>query len=122
MSRALIAFSVAHGGVRLRVRLLPTDREVDREYRGGRPRRDGLYVHAFFQPTKSQSARHGGTIVLAANGRLTELVPHEVTHAVLHALAQRIGRLLENDEPIATAVGILTARILARIERLGYAP
>lgn len=117
MTRALASFSVSHAGLRLRVRLLPTDRDVDREYRGGRPRRDGLYIHAYFSPTKSQRARHGGTIVLAGNGRLKELVPHEVTHAVMHKLG---GGVLADDEPLATAVGILTARILGRIERIGY--
>lgn len=115
MSRALETFTVSHAGIRLRVRLLPSHVEVEREFRDGRRRRDGLYVHAYFAPTKSQSARHGGTIALAGNGRLKELVPHEVTHAVLHKLGGG------DEEPIATAVGILTARILTRIERLGYA-
>lgn len=117
MTRALAAFSVAHAGLRLRVRLLPTDRDVDREYRGGRPRRDGLYIHAYFAPTKSQRARYGGTIALPANGRLAELVPHEVVHAVMHKLG---GGVLQDDEPLATAVGILAASILGRLDRLGY--
>lgn len=117
MSRALAAFTVTHAGLRLRVRLLPSHREVEHEFRDGRRRRDGLCIHAYFAPAKSQRARHGGTIALAGNGRLKELVPHEVTHAVLH----RLGGGMQDDEPIATAVGILTARILTRIERLGYA-
>lgn len=118
MTRALAAFTVTHAGLRLRVRLMSSHVEVERAYRAGRRRRDGLFIHAFFAPTKSQSARHGGTIVLAGNGRLKELVPHEVTHAVMHKLG---GGVHNDDEPIATAVGILTARILTRIERLGYA-
>lgn len=115
MSRALESFTVSHAGLRLRVRLMSSHVEVERAYRAGRRRRDGLFIHAYFAPTKSQSARHGGTVVLAGNGRLKELVPHEVTHAVLHKLGGG------DEEPIATAVGILTARILTRIERLGYA-
>lgn len=117
MSRALAVFSVAAGGLRLRVRLLPTSRDVDREYRGGRPRRGGGHVHAYFERSKSQSARHGGTIVLAGNGRLPELVPHEVAHAVIG----RLGAVrAADDERAATLIGLLSARILARIERRGY--
>lgn len=117
MSRALETFTVSHAGLRLRVRLLPSHREVEREFHAGRRRRDGRFIHAYFAPTKSQSARHGGAIVLAGNGRLQELVPHEVTHAVMHRLG---AAHCTDDEPLATAVGILTARILGRLDRLGY--
>jgi hypothetical protein len=111
MIRALATFSVAHGGVRLRVRLLPTVAAVDAQYRDGRRRRAGQVVHAYFQPSASAAARHHGTIVLGMDGQLDELVPHEVTHAVIHYLR---GVSANDDELAATAVGILSARIFSR--------
>ena len=117
MTRALANFSVRHGALRLRVRVLPTVRTVDAEYRAGRRRRGGKWVHAFFLPTFSPSASYDGTIVLPADGRLVELVPHEVVHAVMHHLG---GVHCTGDEPLATAVGLLSARIFSRLERLGY--
>jgi len=115
---ALQTFSVRHGRLRLRVRVLRSHVEVGREFRAGSRRMAGLFIHGYFQPTKSRSARHAGTIVLAGNARLEELVPHEVTHAVMHRLVAVECSL---DERLATAVGILSARIMTRLRRLGVA-
>lgn len=117
MTRPLESFAVSHRGLRLRVRLYASTRDVDRKYRNGRCRRGGLQVHAFFAPTKCRGARHGGVVALGANGRLEELIPHEVTHAVMHKLGTVT---YADDERLASAVGVLTARIIARIRRLGY--
>jgi len=99
------------------VRLLPTILDVDREYRAGRRRRDGLHVNAYFMPTNSEKACHLGTIALPIDGRLVELVPHEVVHAVMHRLG---GVHCSDDEMLATTVGTLTSRIHSRIDRLGF--
>jgi hypothetical protein len=112
---ALMIFTVAFAGIRLKVRLLSTIAEVHREYRGAIKTRirDGKIVHAFFQPTTSPAAQYIGTIVLPVDGRLDELIPHEVTHACLHKF---VGVHRTDDEMLATAVGILSARIRRRIE------
>jgi len=118
--RPLESFSVSHRGLRLRVRLYASTRQVDRIYSGGGRRRGGggMETHAFYLGSKSQRARHGGTIALPGNGRLIELVPHEVTHAVM----DRLGEVRsEDDERLAYAVGVLSARIIARLRRKGYA-
>lgn len=116
MTRAVATFTVAAQGIRVRVRLLATWREVDAEYRGtSRPRRDGKCVPAFFAPAGAGAAS-AGTIVLSADGRHDDLVPHEVTHAVVWGLA---GVHVNDDERAATAIGLLTARIHARIRGLG---
>lgn len=115
MSRAVADFSVSHNRMKLRVRVLPTVADVDAAYRGGRRRCDGKIVNAYFEPSMQ---RHGsvGTIVLPADGSLAELVPHEVVHAVMH----RIGGVhCSADELLATAVGILSARIFRRCAQLG---
>lgn len=115
-ARAIARFTVAYGRLRLRVRLLPTIADVDAEYRSGQRRRNGEIVHAFFAPANSATAAHIGTIVLPANGRLAELVPHESTHAAMH----RIGGVhCTADERLATTVGLLSARIFAGLKRRG---
>lgn len=116
--RALASFTVAALGIRVRVRILPTTRDVDSAYReSSRPRRDGLCTPAFFQHA-GLGAKTAGTIVLSANGALDDLVPHEVTHAVVHACK---GIHMDDDERAATAIGLLTARIHARIRKSGVA-
>ena len=105
-ARALRVFRVAHAGICLRVRLLPTTAAVDQEYREGKRRRGPHQVRAFFRSSPSGSVL--GTIVLGLDGRLEEEIPHEVFHAVLHH--QRMVHA-ENDEPAAYAVGILSAKI-----------
>jgi len=111
---ALMIFAVSHAGIRLRVRLLPTVRDVHREYSAVGKCRRGKMVHAFFQPTGAPNRKYNGTIVLPSNGRLAELIPHEVTHAVLDKIG---GVHCSDDESCATAIGVLSARIARKIGR-----
>lgn len=115
-------FTVKHGGIQLKVTLRDTVREVHQAFQafnGGMRRRDGRIVHAFFWQTQSAKAKHLGGIVLPmAGGDLRELVPHEVAHAVI---AHHGGVLPHDDEAAATAIGMLSARILKRIEQIGAA-
>ncbi|SAI74594.1 Uncharacterised protein [Bordetella ansorpii] len=110
-TRTRFAFTVAHAGISLRVRLLPGVADVDREYRAGRRRRDRQTVHGYFQPSASATARHQGVIVLGMDSNLDEIVPHEVVHAVVHCLR---GVSATHDEGAATAVGVLSAQIFSR--------
>lgn len=117
MSRAVAVFTVALRGLKLRVRVLPTEADVDVECRRyeGRRQRGAPKADAFFAPALKLCGV-AGTIVLPASGRITELVPHEVVHAVMH----RIGGVhCTSDERLATDVGLLTARILRQIARRG---
>lgn len=114
MTRALACFTVAYGAVRVRVRLLPRIADVDAEFHAGRRRLRGQICHAFFTPGAS-GLKPVGTIVLPADGRLEELVPHEVTHAVMYRLG---GVHCSDDERLATAVGRLSARILEHTRRI----
>lgn len=115
-SKRATTFTVSHGTIRIRVRVLDTVRDVHRAYQsypGGRAR-PGKIVHAFFRETIA--GKHIGTVFLPKKGRHYELVPHEVSHAVI--LAQG-GVLPRDDEAHCTAVGILCARIFRRIEQIG---
>jgi hypothetical protein len=105
-------FTVDHKHIRLQVVVLPSVADVDARYRKGRRRRDGQDIHAFFLPTNACRALHHGKVVLPADGNLDELVPHEVTHAVIHCLR---GVSASDDEFAATAVGMLCAQIFKRI-------
>lgn len=113
-------FAVNHGKIRIKVKLLPGVDDVHRAYTGGVsvPRRSGAkIVHGFFNA--NTPAKHVGTIVLPmTGGNLKELVPHEVTHAVIHHLN---GVLSQDDELCATAVGVLSARIFKHLEKTGWA-
>ena len=112
-ARALATFTVRHGTLCLKVRVLPSIRDVHLEYiKGGKQRANGKTIHAFFEPTTHPIAKHVGTVVLPLNGRLEELIPHEVTHAVIHALG---GVLSHDDEACCTAVGVLSARIARKV-------
>lgn len=116
-ARAVAVFTVALRGLRLRVRLLPSEADVNAECRHyeRRSQRGAPIAVAFFAPALKLCGV-AGTIVLPATGRLTELVPHEVVHAVMH----RIGGVhCTGDERLATDVGLLTARILRQIARRG---
>lgn len=116
--KALKLFTVSHGGIRVKVRLLPTVADVHREHQAiARRCHDGNNVCAFFMPAQRVS-RHVGTIVLPLQGKLRELVPHEVTHAVIHALN---GVLSHDDEACCTAIGRISARIFRHIEQVGVA-
>lgn len=107
-------FTASHGSIRIKVRLLPTIADVHREFKNTnnvRPRK-GYITHAFFTPTNRSDAKHIGTIVLPKQGRLEELIPHEVVHAVMHKMG---GVHCDDDEALATAVGMLSARIARKI-------
>lgn len=113
---ALKVFTISYGGIRIKVRLLPTVRDVHRAYQalpGGRAR-PGKAIHAFFRETRT--GKLTGTIFLPQDGRLHELVPHEVSHAVIQAQG---GVLPRDDEAHCTAVGVLCARIFRRVEQIG---
>lgn len=108
-------FNVSYGGIRIKVKLLPTVADVHREHQAvARQCRDGKMVQAFFLPAQ-RVAKVIGTIVLPLQGKLPELVPHEVTHAVIHYLN---GVLSHDDEACCTAVGKISLRIFRRIEQI----
>lgn len=111
-------FTVSHGSIHLKVKLLPTVADVHREHQARCLRcNDGNTVCAFFLPAQ-RVGRYVGTIVLPLQGKLHELVPHEVTHAVIHFLN---GVLSQDDEACCTAVGRISARIFKHIEQIGVA-
>lgn len=111
-ARAVAVFTVEARRIRIRVRVLPTISDVDEAYHGGSRKIALGRVHSYFHGPKGGI----GTIVLPADGRLDELVPHEVVHAVLRAVG-----LVEscNDEEVALAVGLLVAMINVRLVRRG---
>ncbi len=121
MGAPVATFIAAARGIRVRVRVLPTIADVDalREapalpsWAGG--------CRAFFAPRHAAPHAAGtiGTIVLPGDGALLELVPHEVTHAVMHDLRAACH---SNDEELATTVGLLSAAIFKALERRGLAP
>lgn len=112
---AIKIFTVSYGGCRIKVRVLKTVMDVHREYTSGSSRRSsGKFVHAFFAPTNHVAAKHIGTIVLPIDGPLDELIPHEVTHAVMHKIG---GVHRTDDEVLATTVGVLSARITRKLRR-----
>lgn len=116
-ARALAVFTVTLRGLALRVRVLPSAKDVDLECRTyeKRSRRSGPITRAFFAPARKLCGC-AGTLVLSVDGRLAELVPHEVTHAVLH----RIGGVAHAaEERLATDIGHLTARIFRQLARRG---
>ncbi len=115
-ARALAVFTVALRGLKLRVRILPTEADVDAECHRceGRRQRGTPKARAFFAPA-ARLCGVAGTIVLPADGQLTELVPHEVVHAVMYRLG---GVHCSDDERLATDVGLLTERIFRQLERL----
>lgn len=114
-ARALARFIVRHGRIVLRVRLLPTIADVDAEFRDGRRRQNNGVVFAYFAPAGAR-ARHVGTVVFPADADLMELIPHEVTHAVMRHLG---GIQSYEDEALPTSVGILTTRIVRQLMRRG---
>jgi len=112
---ALMVFTVSYNGIRIKVRVLPSTRDVQREFsKGYRQRANGKHIHAFFAPALAANAKHLGTIVLPTNSSLEELIPHEVTHAVMHKMG---GVHCSDDEALATAIGILSGRIARKISR-----
>lgn len=117
MTRALAVFTVRHRGLRVRVRLLPTVGDVHREFTTGNRWTDASsMVNAYFKPSASSSAYYAGTIAIPANGKLLELVPHEVVHAALYHFGSFLYR---GGEDLATYVGVVSAQILRKVRRLG---
>lgn len=107
-------FTVTHGKIRLKVKLLPTVADVHQEHQTvARRCYDGNTVYAFFLPAQ-RTARHIGTVVFPLNGKLKELIPHEVAHAVIHA---QNGVLSHDDEACCTAIGRISARIFKHSRR-----
>lgn len=123
-ARALARFTVCHPGIRVHVRLLPGVTDVDAaclRHEGRQRRRRGSWTtRAYFAPAATSAYHRNnlvGTIVLPANGDLTELIPHEVTHAVM----TRYWLLREDDEEdLATVVGRLCAKIAAGLRQRGF--
>lgn len=118
-TKALMVFTVSYGGIRLKVRVLPTIRDVHREYEarhvdGKALARKGKNVEGFFTDSRHAAAKHIGTVLLPAVGCLDELIPHEVFHVVMHKF-KIVHR--DDDETAALAVGILSARIARKIQR-----
>lgn len=107
-------FAVCYAGIRVKVKLLPTIKDVHRAYRHGPRLIVGHTVHAFYAPVK-RKCKFDGTIILPADGNLIELVAHEVVHAVMWKIGTWVH--CNGDEKLADAVGVLTARILARIRK-----
>lgn len=116
--RALRVFYVAHKGIRLRVRVLADVQAIDAEYwslpgRSGMRRAKGFKVHGMF--VRAGGGRLTGTIALPVVGaNLHEIVPHEVAHAVT---AHFGGVSASDDEPAATAIGLLSAAIFSKLKK-----
>jgi len=113
MSRALAVFTVQARGIKVGVRVLPTIADVDAAFRVGASMRSRRRVHAFFHAPKGGA----GTIVLPADGRLTELVPHEVVHVVMRADGGP--QHADADEELALSVGLLSTAIFTELCRRG---
>lgn len=113
--KALKVFYVSYSNIRLKVRILPHSRDVFTEYSGGKKwrMRDEL-PQGFFEATTNPYAKYLGTIVIAGNSDLNDVVPHEVFHAVLCKMRQVH---TDNDEVAAYAIGVLTSRILKKAKR-----
>lgn len=107
-SKRVATFSVAYRGLRLQIQVLKTVWDVDAAYKGNsKPTRKGTISHAFFEQFQP-GRKHFGRIVLPLTGRLTELIPHEVAHAVIGYLGTVTAT---DDEFAATAIGTLTAKL-----------
>ena len=74
----------------------------------GRRRSDRKVVHGYFQAA-APGARVIGTVAVPLSGsNLREIVPHEVSHAVIHHLQ---GVSARDDEAAASAIGLFCAAI-----------
>ena len=114
-TKALMVFTVSYAGFRLRVRVLPHAKDVYIECTGAQKWRARAELpRAFFRPPARPGGKYTGTIVIAGNDDIAELIPHEVTHAVLHKVG---GVHRSDDESFATSVGVLSSRIARKISR-----
>jgi len=113
-TKALLAFGLRMGEFRVHVRLLPTIDDVESAYFGAAKKAARLRsnrVHGFFA-YPPRSSKTPGTIFLAADSDLLDIVPHEVSHAVVrYTRAVRPGK----DEKAAALIGAVSSRILRRI-------
>lgn len=121
-TRPVATFTAAARGTSVRVRVLPSVADVDAEACGSLPRIGHRIRHALFRPRElahpafRDTPGIAGTIILPADGALLELVPHEVTHAVMHDLRAATH---VNDEELATTVGLLSAAIFTGLHKRG---
>jgi len=113
-AKALMVFTVSHAGIRLRVRVLPHAKDVYIECTGARKWRARAELpRAFFAESLRPRGKYTGTVVIAGNDDLDELIPHEVFHAVMF----KFGTVhSDDDEAAATAIGLLSARIARKIK------
>lgn len=116
--RARKIFSVSYKGLSFNVRLLDDARAVSREYKRTHHDPGCKYVLAFFSPSQKSHAHAIGTIVLPLNGKLEELIPHEVFHAVLSHF-KNVNAI--NEEPFAEILGNISAKIYRKIKTHFYA-
>lgn len=115
MTRAIYTFVTRHRRIVVHVRVLPTTHAVTKEWRGtaGTAITSGMrHIHAF---TVNPPRARYSYMALAGNGNLDELVPHEVFHVVKHHLGGVITN--DNEEECATAVGILSAKIIKKVRQ-----
>lgn len=105
---ASVFYKPVDRGVRLQVQVLKSVWDVHAAFKGNsKPTRKGTISHAFFEQFQT-GRKHFGRIVLPISGRLPELIPHEVAHAVIGYL----GTVTANDDEFAaTAIGAITAKI-----------
>lgn len=115
MAKALRIFTVSYNGIRLRIRIMPHTRDVYSVYReGSKWRMNQDLVRAFFRAYSAPNSKFLGEIVLAGNEKLTEIISHEVVHAVLYKFKTVH---TDTDESFATTIGILTDRIYNKVKR-----
>lgn len=112
-SPRLSTFSVSHGKLRLQIQVLKSVWDVEKAFSiGSKPAKKKLIAHAFFEQFGKRS-KHFGRIVLPSDGSLSELIPHEVAHAVISYFETVSG---DHEEMAATAIGRLSALIFNRIK------
>lgn len=113
----MITFTIKRRNHTVRVRLLPTVKDVHRALTPRGRARDGKITHGFFQ---GNATNGNGLIVLPVNAP-PGLVAHESVHAGKHWQAHWGGRT-DAEEELATIVEHLTDRICTRIHRARYFP
>lgn len=112
MKCSVAMFYVGHKGLILRIILKKKGRLHKAHQR--KFKRSKSKVRGYFFPA-GEKKPYLGTIVLPAAADLTELIPHEVSHAVLHML----GRVSRNDdEKCAEWIGILSSMIFKTVRRM----
>lgn len=118
MRAPAITFTAAARGIRVRVRVLPSVAAVHAESLAAGASGERRTNHALFHPSRDVPVAGGivGTIVLPVDGALLDLVPHEVTHAVMHDLRAVCHSA---DEELATRIGLLSAAIFSGLHKRG---